>query len=227
MTDTDPRGVRLLPAIGIALPVAVVVAVGLVLLDSYSREQATLAIAQDVEEELGVPVQVELGGFGTGLASLAGRIGGVELTAVEVPLVDVEPPGLHITRLDTTIVDLQVSDRVPTSGSGTFRAAFDTEEVQRAAGEGIGQAIGLEDGAVVVDLAVAEVRLDVAIEQGDLRFVPPEELGIIDRLIGDDLLVPLDVPEGVVVQEAAVEQDMLVITGTLDPVELAAQAAAD
>ncbi len=210
--------------VAIAIAAVALVVCAVVVVDAIAGARAEDAVEAQVEPEVGVDVRARIGGPFGGLRAITGRIPVLELTAAAVPVPDQD---LVITDLLVEVRDLVVEGDAPVAGEGTFRAALDVTQVRAAAPPELADLIDLSDDALVVDLGLAAVPLDVVVVPlagGDasLRLEPPGDIALLDEVVGGVTEVPLEVPDGVVVAAAAVVGARLVLTGTLDPVVVAA-----
>jgi hypothetical protein len=202
------------------LVVLLVVLALLVGVDRLVVVRTQSVVSQAVAADVGSPVQVRVGGVLAGLRLLlTDRIEVVQLEAQAVPLPDI---GVVIDHLSVEVTDLRLgADDRPVAGDGRFRAAFGQAQVRAAAPAELRGLLQLDADGLRIDAGLAAVPLEVSVVGAALEIGLPGEAPLLDALLGDSVRVPLDVPDGVVVVDAAVEDGQVVLSGVLDPVVVA------
>jgi hypothetical protein len=203
----------------IALLVVVILVGGLYALDLSVHAAAERRAADQVEDELGSPVEVTLHGWPVGLRLLTGRVTRAEMTASEV---HIEESNATLERLDVTLHDIRVGlaelrsppDVLPPSGSGRFEARLSGDatwalaDVPRVIAD-----LRISDGAIRLRTPIAEASADVVVRGGAVQIVPRTPVGVL--LATDVGLDISDQPGAPVIEEAEINGDTLVLRGVL------------
>ncbi|CAN5543592.1 hypothetical protein BH24ACT15_BH24ACT15_09680 [soil metagenome] len=220
-TRGRPLSVRHVVPLLVGVGVVIVVGLSLVAVNVVARSRAETIVEREVAAVLDAPVQARIGGRLSGLKVLLGRIDRLDLQATDVPLPD---SAAAIDVITAELVDVRLTDQQPSGGQGTFDAVLSQEQVRRAVPVDLAPLISLSPDALVVDLGFTSFPLRPTVAEGSLRFVPIDDLGpLVEGLITGVGTIPLQLPPGVVLQDAAVVDGGLRLTGTVDAAEVAGQ----
>lgn len=191
-----------------------------VLVDVGVARRAESVIQDRVGQALGAPVEASIGGFGSGFAVLGGHISTLDIHADRLTLTDVSVPGdaVEIQDLNVHVTDLELDGNRPVAGDATFSAVLSQDQVLQLIPQDLADRVTLGTDRLMVDLGITTVALDVVVTGDTLSLQLPGGLPVVDQLLSQATEVPLQVPDGVTVRDAMINDGALVLTGTLDPV---------
>lgn len=209
--------------IGSAVLVVLLVA-ALLLVEWRVTANAEQRITDEVSDAVGVPMTATIEGWPNAPGVLRGVIPRLSVAGQDVPVPDSD---VVIDDLAVDLTDLQLQDETPVDGEGTFTAALSQDEVRSAAPPNLAGLVSLTDDALVLDAGLFSVPLQLRLDGQVLVVEFPTtgtSLEAIAELFGaEPQRVPLNPPDGVVVTHAEVQGGMLLLSGTLDPVQLSAE----